>query len=255
MKVSGNKIWPLIRFIAPVFPEVNIFSRVKISPLGIVNVATAASRVWGWNVEIIDENNYRGPRDENGLPDHELLQKENPASVVGFYCGLSSTMARVFELSSFYRECGAINIAGGWHAHYRPDEVLDNNFDIVVHGDGEIVIRQILTALRDEDEGKISGIPGISFWKNGEHATNLPSMIEMPDLSGLPYPNFGLIRHLKKIKYYPVGRVRGCIMNCEFCSVKGSPRWADPQYVFDTVKWLVETRKARKFFIVDDRFE
>jgi radical SAM superfamily enzyme YgiQ (UPF0313 family) len=44
-------------------------------------------------------------------------------------------------------------------------------------------------------------------------------------------------------------------MNCEFCSVKGEPRWANPQYVFNVVNWLVETRKARSFFIIDDRLE
>ena len=44
-------------------------------------------------------------------------------------------------------------------------------------------------------------------------------------------------------------------MNCEFCSVKGKPRWASANHFFNTVKWLVETRKARHFFIVDDRSE
>ena len=44
-------------------------------------------------------------------------------------------------------------------------------------------------------------------------------------------------------------------MLCEFCSVKGEPRWADARWLYETVKWLVETRGAREFFIVDDRVE
>jgi len=44
-------------------------------------------------------------------------------------------------------------------------------------------------------------------------------------------------------------------MNCEFCSVRGVPRWAGARHLFKTVKWLVETREARSFFIVDDRLE
>ncbi len=250
--------WPLIRFIAPAFPEVNIFSRIaeQTTPLGIISVATAANKVWGWRVEVIDENNYKGPRDERGLPDHEKLQKEDPASVVGFYCGLSSTMDRVFELAKFYYDQGAINIAGGWHAHYCPEETLKNNIDIVVHGDGEIAIQQILTTLKNC--GNLADIPGISFWfreLDYEQTTNPPQMLELPDLSDLPYPDFGLLRHVKKIKLYPIGRVRGCAMNCEFCSVKGKPRWASPLHVFNTVKWLVEKYGAKKFFIVDDRLE
>lgn len=253
MKVSSNGAWPLARFIAPAFPEINIFSNSKISPLGLVNVATAASKAWGWRVEIIDENNYCGPREANGLPDHDALQRESPASVAGFYCGLSSTMDRVFTLSRFYRDCGAVTIAGGWHAHYCPHEALNNNFDVVVHGDGEIAIQQILSALNSNST--FADISGISFWKNGAQATNPPAALELPDLSAVPYPDFGLIRHVKKISVYPIGRVRGCRMNCEFCSVKGKPRWADTQHTFNIINWLVETRKARNFFIVDDRLE
>lgn len=44
-------------------------------------------------------------------------------------------------------------------------------------------------------------------------------------------------------------------MRCEFCSVRGKPNWAGAEHLFETVKWLVETRRARHFFIVDDRME
>jgi radical SAM superfamily enzyme YgiQ (UPF0313 family) len=37
--------------------------------------------------------------------------------------------------------------------------------------------------------------------------------------------------------------------------VKGKPRWASGQFLFDQVQWLVETKNAREFFIVDDRLE
>ena len=44
-------------------------------------------------------------------------------------------------------------------------------------------------------------------------------------------------------------------MRCEFCSVRGKPNWAGAEHLFETVKWLAETRRARQFFIVDDRLE
>ncbi|MCK5059769.1 MAG: cobalamin-dependent protein [Candidatus Pacebacteria bacterium] len=253
LKLSDGNTWPLARFIAPVYPEVNIFTGSRITPLGLVNIATAASKIWGWRIEIIDENNYRGPCDKKGLPDHEKLQKENPASIVSFYCGLTSTMDRVFALSKFYRKQGAFNIAGGWHVHFCPDEALNNDFDVVVHGEGEMVVRDILKVLKSGNN--LSNIPGISFWDNGMQKTNPPTRLELQNLSDLPYPDFGIIRYARKIKVYPIGRVRGCGMNCEFCSVKGKPRWADTAYVFNVVKWLVDTRRARRFFIVDDRLE
>ena len=256
VKLKNKDSWPLIRFIVPVFPEVNIFSRYarRMTSLGLIMVATVANKVWGWRVEVIDENNYKGPCDRNGLPNHISLQIENPASVVGFYCGLTSTINRVFYLADFYHKQGVYTIAGGWHVHYCPEEALNNNIDVVVHGEGEIVIQQILSVLNGINN--ITDIPGIYFLdRNRKITTNGPAMLELPCLNDLPYPDFGLLRHARKIKHYPIGRIRGCRMNCEFCSVKGGPRWADAKHLFETVRWLVETRGARNFFIVDDRLE
>jgi radical SAM superfamily enzyme YgiQ (UPF0313 family) len=244
----------LIRFIVPAFPEVNIFTRQakKTTALGPIAIATVANKLKGWRVEVIDENNYRGPRNCQGLPDHLVLQEENPAQVIGFYCGLTSTMERVWELAEFYHQEKVFAIAGGWHAHYCPEETLKHNIDVVIHGDGEPVIQQILTFFGERKS--LEDIPGISLLKNGQLKTNLPGFLEALDLNDLPYPDFGLVKYAK-IKIYPIGRIRGCSMNCEFCSVKGKPRWACAEYLFDTVTWLVETRRARQFFIVDDRLE
>jgi len=246
--------WPLIRIIIPAFPELNIFSRQakRTTALGPIMIATAANKVWGWRVEVIDENNYRGSHDNQGLPNHSILQKENPASAVGFYCGLTSTIERVWKLAEFYHQQKTITIAGGWHVHYSPKESLEHNVDIVVHGDGELIIRQILKLLNKEES--LENVPGISFLENKQIKTNSPEAFEISDLESLPYPDFGLLKHAK-MNFYPIGRTKGCRMNCEFCSVKGKPRWASGKYLFNTVEWLIKTRKANRFFIVDDRLE
>jgi len=248
--------WPLFRMIVPAFPELNIFTRVanKMTALGPVVVATAASKLWGWRVEVIDENNCkRAPKDVNGFVDHRILQAQSPAEVVGFYCGLSSTIPRVWKLAQLYKAMGVTTIAGGWHTHYAPEESLNRGIDIVVHGDGEMVIRQLLNCIA---EGKtIENIACISFLDSeSKYRTNTGEVSDGANLNLLPYTDFGLVR-FSKIKIYQIGRIRGCSRNCEFCSVKGKPRWASGQFLFDQVKWLVETRKAREFFIVDDRLE
>ena len=248
--------WPLFRMIIPAFPEVNIFTRQakKTTALGAIIVATAANKLWGWQVEVIDENNYRkGPRDSNELPDHIVLQRERPATVVGFYCGLTSTMERVWKLAELYHQQKAFTIAGGWHALYCPKETLEHNIDVVVYRDAEKVIRQILSNL--EKEKFLENIPEISFLENGQLKTNASELVEVlgldPKLNRLALPDFGLLKYAK-IKLYPVGRVRGCSKNCEFCSVNEKPHWASSQHLFETVNWLVETRKAKRFFLVDD---
>ena len=254
--MERDEKWPLFRLIIPVFPEVNIFSRVasKTTALGPVMVATAASKLWGWRVEVIDENNCKGiPLDKNGLPDHSMLQRQRPAEVVGFYCGLSSTMPRVWQLAQFYKAEGTTTIAGGWHTYYAPEESLKKGIDIVVRGDGEMVIRRVLIHLA---AGKTTEhLAGISYLDSqGNYKANAVETLEAADLNLLPYPDFGLIR-FAKIEIFPIGRIRGCSRKCEFCSVKGKPRWASGQFLFDQVQWLVETKNAREFFIVDDRLE
>jgi len=256
IKAIDKNEWPLFRMIIPAFPEVNIFTRQakRTTALGAIMVATAASKVWGWRVEVFDENNCsEAPKDKNGLLDHAVLQKENPAVAVGFYGGLTSTMPRVWELAKLYHQQGTFNIAGAWHAHYCPEETLRHNIDVVVHGDGEGAIQQLLNAWKQGDI--LDEIPGISFLQNDEVRTNAWEVAEAlgldPKLNRLPIPDFGLLRYAK-IKLYPISRIRGCSMNCEFCSVKEKPHWASSQHLFDTVKWLVETRKAKEFFLVDD---
>lgn len=244
-----NDDWPLLRLIAPKYPKVNIFSGSLITPLGLVLVATAALML-GLRVEVIDENNYIGPRDVNGLPDHAAMQRERPVSIVGFYCGLTSVMDRVRELAAFYHAHEAIVIAGGSHVHYCPEEALNGDIDIVVHGNGEIAIREIVTALLKD--GDISGIRGISFKQNGKHERNLPEVLELPNLDQRPYPDYGLVRQAGKRRTYAVNYGCGCEQACEFCQVKGRHRHSTPTHLFNTICFLVDTIRARHFFIVDD---
>lgn len=68
-----------LRIIIPAFPAFNIYSGIArlTTALGPVYVTTVVNKTDKWDVEIIDENNYRrfGPKDASGLPDHEILQK------------------------------------------------------------------------------------------------------------------------------------------------------------------------------------
>lgn len=269
----NNINWPLFRVIVPKFPNINIYTRAAktTTDLGSVMLATVANKMWGWRVEVINENNYHGPRDENGMPDYVALQKDNPAVIVGICCGLSCTIERAWQLATFYKSQGAAVIAGGWHAHYCPEETLRHNVDLVVHGDGEPVIRDILSnfKLGLPLNLKISGVSYIRSDGKVEHndktrrfISQIPDMDkglvalrnEVLNLDGLPYPDFGLLKYAR-LKFYPIGRTRGCGYNCEFCSVKGGVHSASAQHLFGMVNWLVATRSAKNFFIVDDRLE
>ena len=244
-----------LRIVIPAYPAFNIYSRVArvTTALGPVCVATSVREVEGWDVEVIDENNYRraAPRDEWGRPDHESLQKLRKADAVGFYGGLSSTIPRVYELARFYREQGIPTIAGGQHfVEENIAEALHNGIDVVVLGEGEEAIKDLLHAF--EGKRPQNDIAGIAYLDH-DQLVETRERDPLTDFDRLPIPDFSLVRYAK-ITIYPVGRVRGCGMDCEFCTVKGKARYANPERLMEQIAYLFETRGARRFFIVDDLF-
>ena len=83
-----------------------------------------------------------------GGADHELLQEQRPADVVGFYGGLTSTVPRLYELARFYKQQGVVTIAGGQHfVGDNTVEALHNGIDYVVFGEGEQAIRELLEVI------------------------------------------------------------------------------------------------------------
>jgi len=248
----------LFRLINPVYPRFNIYTYIAhiTTALGPVCVGTAAREVPGWDVEIIDENNLRrhGPRSKDEGADHEFLQIDRPADVVGLYGGLTSTIPRLYKLAKFYAQRGVIVIAGGQHFVDDDNDVVENalanGIKYLVLGEAEETIQELLPAL--EKGSDLKNIKGLAYIENGKLIRTAPRA-PVQDFDRWPLPDFSLIRYAN-ITLYPVGRIRGCGMDCEFCTVKGKIRLATPERLFELMKVLVETRDARHFFIVDDLF-
>ncbi len=244
-----------LRIIIPAYPTFNVYSHIAkaTTALGPVCVATSVNEMEGWDVEIIDENNYRryGPKNSSGMPDHEYLQYLRTVDVVGFYGGLTSTIPRLYELAKLCKSWGITTIAGGQHFFDENiEEALNNGIDYVVIGEGEETIKELLNCI--EKQCAQNKIKGIAYLENGK-VVCLPPREPLTDFDKLPIPDFSLVRYAK-ISMYPVGRIRGCGMNCEFCTVKGKPRCASPERLLEQISSIVETRDAREFFIVDDLF-
>jgi len=243
------------RIVVPAYPAFNVYSNIAsmTTSLGPVCVATNVNKMKQWDAEVIDENNLRlhGPRAKTGGADHECLQQQRPADVVGLYGGLTSTIPRLYEIARFYKEKGVVTVAGG--QHFVDDNIMDalsQGIDYIVIGEGEESIQELLEGIAGQRD--IAQVKGIAYLKDGQlirTATRDPQH----DFDKLPLPDFSLVRYAK-IKVYPVERIRGCGMDCEFCTVKGTPRAACPERLLEQVRSLVETRDARHFFIVDDLF-
>jgi radical SAM superfamily enzyme YgiQ (UPF0313 family) len=220
--------------------------------LGPVCVATAVNDVQGWDAEVIDENNYRrGPKDAAGKPDHRALQRTRPADVVGLYGGLTSTIPRLFEIARLYKALGTRIIAGGQHfVGDNIEQALRNGVDVVVIGEGEKTIAELLACF--DKGGDLADVRGIAFLADGKLVIT-PERQPLTAFDELPIPDFSVLRYAR-VKYYPVSGMRGCGMNCEFCTVKGKPRSASAERMMEQFASIYEKCQGTIFFVTDDLF-
>ena len=243
-----------LRIVCPAYPAFNIYSRPAkvMTALGPVCVATAVQDIPGWDAEVIDENNYRrGPMDMAGRADHVAMQQARPADVVGLYGGLTSTIPRLLEIAKLYKAMGARTIAGGNHfVEDNVEQALHNGVDVVVLGEGEKTIADLLACF--DADGDLCGVRGIAFLKDGQLILT-PMREPITAFDELPIPDFSVLRHAR-MKFYPVSGIRGCGMNCEFCTVKGRPRFASPERIMEQFASIYEKWGGKIFFIVDDLF-
>jgi anaerobic magnesium-protoporphyrin IX monomethyl ester cyclase len=230
-------------------------------PLGALYVATAIERQGDWEVEVIDELNWASKVPKRALradpiADHVDLQSRRPAQAVGFYGGLTSTIPRLLRTARFYKGLGIPTVAGGAHVDAVPEESLRNGIDVVVHGEGEETIVEILRAWSGGAE--ISDIKGISYFAPDGGLRRTEKRPPICDLDAiLPTPNFDLmVERRRPLKIAPFERTRGCNYKCEFCIVNdrfGPSRSGSPERVAAEVEKRVQSG-YRTFFCVDDNF-
>ncbi|MAF13693.1 MAG: hypothetical protein CMI53_02255 [Parcubacteria group bacterium] len=268
----------LFRVIDPGYGKRNIFrfaAMITVS-LGPVVVATIAKWLLPWlDAEVVSENNVskkRGaPLDDDGLIDHIALQTRNRATVVGISASITNAVPRALRIIETYvgmsddlRPKGIV--VGGWHAGDDPEPFLRAGADVVVHGEGELIIAQLVEALAT---GKsLEEIPGISYFDGDELKRNLISnpahrnlsqgqetflAVPQSEIESMPDPDFGLVR-FANIKLVPVSRTRGCTGRCKFCRVKGAARYLSPERLVGQIQNGYSQGK-RRFFVVDDRCE
>ncbi|HPB32873.1 MAG TPA: hypothetical protein PLB62_15600, partial [Candidatus Sumerlaeota bacterium] len=143
--------------IIPQYPrhsQNNIYAKIKMPSVGILAVMSQIAYHPGCrDVYAIDENNYGGPLTNQDLPDHAYLQARKSAHLALFYGGMSNAIPRLFMLARQYQGFGAITIAGGSHVDALPEEALKSGIDIVVHGEGEETITELLAVLATDQGG------------------------------------------------------------------------------------------------------
>jgi radical SAM superfamily enzyme YgiQ (UPF0313 family) len=226
-------------------------------PLGILYICSHL-RKKGFDVEVFDST-FSSPQD---LTRH--LQTETP-SVLGVYANLM-TRKRVVEIVRVAREAGWKTIVGGPEPGAYVREYLEAGANVVVIGEGEITVEEVLTALRENSEAALVRVRGIAFLgERGELRQTAPRE-QIADLDAQPWPARDAIDVMRYVRTWRDAHgqgslsfitARGCPYRCRWCShqVFGTThRRRNPIAVVDEIEWLLSTYHPDMVWIADDVF-
>lgn len=167
-----------------------------------------------------------------------------------FSCNYSIALRNARFLKEKYPE--AIFILGGSHASSMDKEILkDGVFNIVVRGEGEITLTNILTLL--EQGGDLSTLNGLTILKDKK-------IIRTPDekrLSSeqLPFPDYGILGDNLELPTARIFTSRGCPFNCAFCSnLKNKVVYRSYEDISKEMNLLYTKFRTRLFYVGDENF-
>ncbi len=226
-------------------------------PLGILYLS-AYLKAKGHDVGVFDSTFTT--KDEFRL----FIDSHRPA-IVGIYCNLM-TKLNVLAMIRFCKERGGIVILGGPEPPYYSKEFLDSGADVVVVGEGEVTLDELLRALLTHGVHHLHNIPGIVFRdeKNNIVHTQPRSLIQ--DLDTIPLPDRDAVSIEQYIetwrRHHGLGSVslvtaRGCPYTCKWCShgVYGfTHRRRSVSNVVNEVEYLLARYRPDMMWIADDVF-
>ncbi len=227
------------------------------APLGILYLCSHL-RAKGFEVEMYDST-FRS-REEL----IRILQTE-PASVLGIYTNLM-TRVNVVKILKAAKQAGWKTVVGGPEASSYAAEYLERGADVVVVGEGELTMEELVPALRRGEWGRMPSINGIAFRTGDGTVRHTPGRAQIRDLDAQPWP----AREATSIEQYVdtwrehhgTGSVslitaRGCPFHCRWCShqVFGKThRRRKPECVADELQWLLERYQPDMAWMADDVF-
>jgi anaerobic magnesium-protoporphyrin IX monomethyl ester cyclase len=225
------------------------------APLGILYLSSYL-RAKGFDVEIYDST--FGSREELFR-----ILNDGPPAALGIYGNLM-TRANVIDIIATARAAGWRVILGGPEPSNYAEEYLAAGADIVVPGEAELSLEQLLTT--GFDPAAWPAIDGIIFRDANGHVVRNSAAQLLPDLNALPWPDrerIDIPRYMKTWRDYhgkssiSVITARGCPYKCNWCShsVYGhTHRRRSPQAVAEEVEWLLGRYEPDMLWIADDVF-
>jgi len=226
-------------------------------PLGILYL-TSHLRAKGLDVEVFDST---------FASREELFSvlRSTPPSVLGVYANLM-TRPNIVQILRVAKEAGWQTVVGGPEpAAYIP-EYLEAGADVVVVGEGEITLEELLPALRTGSASSLEQVKGIAYRAKDGTIRQTPAREQIPEIDRQPWPAREAIdagRYVRTWReHHGTGSVslitaRGCPYHCRWCShaVYGKThRRRKPVSVVDEIEWLMTRYHPDMLWIADDVF-
>ena len=226
-------------------------------PLGLLYL-TSHLKARGFSVGVFDST--------FSTPDAfaQALDRERPA-VVGLYANLM-TRGNVLRLIGMARARRARVVVGGPEPANYVDEYLQAGADVIVVGEGELTLEELLPALARNGPHALTDVTGIAFRDEDGRTVRTQPRAFIKDLDAQPGPDrtaIDIARYLETWRtHHGHGSVslitsRGCPFTCAWCShsVYGySHRWRTPANVADEVDAILQTYRPDVLWYADDVF-
>ena len=227
------------------------------APLGILYLSSHL-RAKGFGVEVYDAT-FGSRQELLGILDNE------PPAAIGIY-GTLMTRRSVLDISEAARMRGWKVILGGPEPASYAREYLDAAADIVVEGEGERTLEELLAAYRCSRDADLRAIDGIHFQNRDGSITRTGSRTLISDLDSQPPPDRERIDIDKYVdvwrKHHGKGSVsvitaRGCPYDCRWCSHSTygkTHRRRSAANVADEVEWVLDRYHPDMLWMADDVF-
>lgn len=226
-------------------------------PLGLLSLS-AYLKQRGFSVDVYDSTFGTRP---------ELLQRlqSTPGGVLGIYTNLI-TRRSVLEIIAAARRSNWTVILGGPEGANYPAEYLKAGAHVVVIGEGEVALAELLPLLAVRGPHRLGEVRGIVFCDESGVVVRTPERAKIPELDALPFPDREAIDHQKYLDAWRTHHgassinlitARGCPYRCSWCShaVYGySHRRRSPENVAAEVAWIVDRYRPDQLWYADDVF-
>jgi len=191
------------------------------------------------------------------------LLRHGPPATIGVYANLM-TRLKALEIIGCAREAGWNVIVGGPEPANYPEQYLDSGADVVVVGEGEVALEQLLRV--SSSRSAWTEIGGLIYRGEDGRIIRTASAPLIKNLDDQPWPDRERIDMNKYLNtwrtFHGQGSVslitaRGCPYRCNWCShsVYGTThRRRSPQSVVSEIEWILERYNPEMLWLADDVF-